>query len=122
MPFGSLISETLQSLTDAAQLLAISLVFFTIIVFIVKGRETIALGRRAVAEVRLNLSWYFLDAMFVAPVIALLVAAIRAAVAGYSLQIVSTHAWEGAGRPLTFVAAIFLGDFISYWRHRLEHT
>jgi sterol desaturase/sphingolipid hydroxylase (fatty acid hydroxylase superfamily) len=122
MLYGPLLSETLESVTIAAQLLAISVAFFTIIVIIVRGRETIALGKRAVAEVRLNLSWYFLDAIFVAPVIALIVAAIRAAVEGYSLQIVNTHAWEGAGRPLTFVAAIFLGDFISYWRHRLEHT
>src|SRR6266566_4203009 len=104
MPFGQLISETLQSLTDATQLLAISIALFTVIVFIVKGREMIALGRRAIAEVRLNLWWYFLDAIFVAPVIALIVAALRAGVSGYSLQVVSPHAWDGVGRPLTFVA------------------
>jgi len=122
MPFGSPVHDVLQSLIDAAQLLAFSIVLFTVIVFIVKGQEMIALGRRAIAEVRLNLSWYFLDAMFVAPVIALIVAAIQAGVTGYSLQIVGTDTWNRLGRPLTFVAVIFLGDFVSYWRHRLEHT
>jgi len=122
MPFGSPVHDVLQSLIDAAQLLAFSVVLFTVIVFVVKGQEMIALGRRAIAEVRLNLSWYFLDAMFVAPVIALIVAAIQAGVTGYSLQIVGTDTWNRLGRPLTFVAVIFLGDFISYWRHRLEHT
>ncbi len=122
MPFGPLIRETLQSLTDAAQLLAISVALFTAIVFIAKGREMVALGKRAIAEVRLNLSWYFLDAVFVAPVVALAVAAIRLAVSAYSLQVVSEHVWEGAGRLFAFVAVIFVGDFISYWRHLLEHT
>jgi sterol desaturase/sphingolipid hydroxylase (fatty acid hydroxylase superfamily) len=122
MPVRPLINQTLQSLTDAAQLLAISVAFFCLIVFVVKGREMVALGKRAVAEVRLNLSWYFLDALFVAPVIAVLVAAIQAAVTGYSLQLVGGHVWDSAGRPATFFAVVFLGDFISYWRHRLEHT
>jgi sterol desaturase/sphingolipid hydroxylase (fatty acid hydroxylase superfamily) len=122
MTIGTLLTETVQSVTDAAQLLAISIAFFCLIVFVVKGREMVALGKRAIAEVRLNLSWYFLDALFVAPVIALLVATIQAMVTGYSLQLVGGHVWGSAGRPATFFAVVFLGDFISYWRHRLEHT
>ena len=122
MPIGSIIGAAWQALGNAIQLLAFSAILFTFIVFVVKGQEAIDAGRRAVSEIRLNLWWYFLDAIFVAPVIGLVVTAIHAVVHGYSLEIVNGRTWETAGRPVTFLAVIFLGDFISYWRHRLEHT
>ena len=30
--------------------------------------------------------------------------------------------WSGVGRPASFIAVLFVGDFVSYWRHRVEHT
>jgi sterol desaturase/sphingolipid hydroxylase (fatty acid hydroxylase superfamily) len=30
--------------------------------------------------------------------------------------------WDIVGRGGTLVAVVFIGDFMSYWRHRLEHT
>ena len=122
MPLSPLISETLRTLRVAMELLAYSTALFTFIVLIVKGREAIAAGRRAMSEVRLNLWWYFLDAMFVGPVVALAVAAIHAVVKTHSLAMLSPHSWEAVWPPVTFFAVVFLGDFISYWRHRLEHT
>jgi sterol desaturase/sphingolipid hydroxylase (fatty acid hydroxylase superfamily) len=122
MPLNRIISETLQSLRIATELLAYSTVFFTSIVLLVKGREAIAAGRRAMSEVRLNLSWYFLDVVLVGPVVALAVAAIRAVTNRYSLEMMNVHTWESVGRPVTFFVVVFFGDFISYWRHRLEHT
>jgi sterol desaturase/sphingolipid hydroxylase (fatty acid hydroxylase superfamily) len=122
MPISPIIGEAWRSLGDAIQLLAFSAILFTFIVFVVKGDEAIAAGRRAMSEIRLNLWWYFLDAIFVAPVIGLVVTAIHAVVNGYSLEMVNGRTWEAAGRPVTFLAVVFLGDFISYWRHRLEHT
>jgi sterol desaturase/sphingolipid hydroxylase (fatty acid hydroxylase superfamily) len=122
MPFGPIISEAFKSLRVAVELLAYSTAFFTFIVLLVKGREAIAAGRRAISEIRLNLSWYFLDVIFVGPMIALAVAAIRSVVDTYSLGIVDVHTWETLGRPVTFVVVVFLGDFASYWRHRLEHS
>jgi sterol desaturase/sphingolipid hydroxylase (fatty acid hydroxylase superfamily) len=122
MTFSQLLGEAFQSLGGAAQLLAYSTILFTIIVLAVKGRAAIAAGRRALPEIRLNLWWYFLDAVFVAPVVGLAVTLIQAVVTRYSLEITTAHTWEALGRPVTFIAVVFLGDFISYWRHRLEHT
>jgi sterol desaturase/sphingolipid hydroxylase (fatty acid hydroxylase superfamily) len=114
-------SHALQSLSHAVQVLAISAILFTFILMVVKGRVAIAAGR-AVSEVRLNLWWYFLDAVFVAPVVGVVVTMIQAVVNRYSLAIANADTWDAVGRPLTFFAVVFLGDFISYWRHRLEHT
>jgi sterol desaturase/sphingolipid hydroxylase (fatty acid hydroxylase superfamily) len=55
-------------------------------------------------------------------VLSVLVAAIRSAVRAYSLEIGNEQWWVVAGYPLTLFAVVFLGDLISYWRHRLEHT
>jgi sterol desaturase/sphingolipid hydroxylase (fatty acid hydroxylase superfamily) len=115
-------SETVQSLGVATRMLAYSAALFICIVLVVKGREAIAAGRRAISEIEVNLWWYFLDAVFVAPLVALAVAATRSVVNGYSLGIVNAHTWETMSRPMTLFAVIFAGDFISYWRHRLEHT
>jgi sterol desaturase/sphingolipid hydroxylase (fatty acid hydroxylase superfamily) len=114
--------EAVKSLRIAAELLAYSTVFFGFIALLVKGREAIDAARRAVAEVRFNLTLYLLDAVFVAPVLAVAVTVIRSVVKGYSLGIVREDAWVIVGQPLTFVAVVFVGDFVSYWRHRLEHT
>ncbi len=106
----------------AAAVLAISVLFFGLVALLVKGREALRAAARAVAEVRLNLAFYFLDALFVVPLLTVLIAAIRFGVAEYSLAPVPEQLWRSAGGPTTFVAVLFLGDFISYWRHRVEHT
>src|SRR5436190_21448469 len=94
MALTPLISETLRTLRVAMELLAYSTALFRFIVLIVKGREAIAAGRRAMSEVRLNLWWYFLDAMFVGPVVALAVAAIDAVVKTESVAMLSPQSCE----------------------------
>src|SRR5439155_16903362 len=89
---------------------------------LVKGKKAIAAARSAAREVRVNLSWLLLDVLFVAPIIALLVTSIRFGIAHVPLRVIDEGVWALAGRGATFLAVVFLGDFVSYWRHRLEHT
>jgi sterol desaturase/sphingolipid hydroxylase (fatty acid hydroxylase superfamily) len=118
---GVLLSAA-RSLRIAAELLAWSTLIFGFLAVLVKGREALEALRRAAKEVRVNLAIHFLDALFVAPVLAILVALMRAGVDRYSLAFVDDGLWSWMGRPATFVMVVFVGDFISYWRHRLEHT
>src|SRR4030095_12957580 len=37
-------------------------------------------------------------------------------------QVLDGSVWDVVGRGPTMFAVVFLGDFFSYWRHRLEHT
>jgi sterol desaturase/sphingolipid hydroxylase (fatty acid hydroxylase superfamily) len=120
--FAGAAHETVKSLRIAAELLAYSALYFGFIALLVKGREAIDAARRAVAEVRFNLALYFLDTVFVAPMLAIAVTVIRSVVKAYSLGIVKEETWGIVGQPVTFVAVVLAGDFISYWRHRLEHT
>lgn len=119
---AGILRDAFTSLRLAAAFLAISVLFFGFVALVVKGREAINAAVRAVAEVRLNLAFYFLDALFVVPLLAVLVATLRFVVTEYSLAIGNEEFWSGAGRVVTFIAVLFIGDFISYWRHRAEHT
>lgn len=119
---SAILRDAFASLRLAAAVLAISVLFFGLVALLVKGREAFKAAIRAVAEVRLNLAFYFLDALFVVPVLTVLVATIRFVVSEYSLAVGSEQIWAAVGRPVTFIAVLFLGDFISYWRHRIEHT
>ncbi len=110
------------SLRAAAEILAYSAIAFAGLALLIKGRAAVDAARHAVREVRVNLGLYFLDALFVAPVLAVLVALVRRGVDVVSLDVIQPHFWDGLGRPVTFVAVLFIGDFISYWRHRFEHT
>jgi len=111
-----------NSVWIAGQLLLISAVGFGYLAVLVKGKEAIAAGRRAAKEIRLNLGLYFLDALFVGPLVAVLVALVRFVIGHMPLTLVHETAWASIGRYGTFVAVVFVGDAASYFRHRLEHT
>jgi sterol desaturase/sphingolipid hydroxylase (fatty acid hydroxylase superfamily) len=114
--------DAFEALRIAAGVLAISVLAFGAIALAVKGGEAFEAAIRAVAEVRVNLAFYFFDALFVAPILTVLVALIRSLVSDYSLSIVPDSVWAAAGLPMTAFAVLFIGDFVSYWRHRVEHT
>jgi sterol desaturase/sphingolipid hydroxylase (fatty acid hydroxylase superfamily) len=117
-----ILRDALDALRIAAAVLAFSVLAFGVIALLVKGGEAFEAAKRAVVEVRLNLAFYFFDALFVAPVLGVMIAMIRALVSDHSLMVMSESAWKTAGVPITLFAVLFVGDLISYWRHRVEHT
>ena len=119
---AAVLADAFFALRVAAAALAISVLLFGLIALVLKGREAIDAAFRAIAEVRLNLAFYFFDALFVAPVLTVVIAGLRWGIAEYSIVVGSESIWEAVGRPVTFVAVLFIGDFVSYWRHRVEHT
>lgn len=111
-----------QSLWEAGLTLLVAAVCFCSLAVLVKGKEAVAAGLRAATEIRVNLALYFFDALCVAPLIALLIEAVQRTVSGLGLILVPPERWESVGTWGTAFGAVFLGDFFSYWRHRLEHT
>src|SRR5439155_27014669 len=106
----------------AVQILLISAAAFSYLALLIKGTEAIAAARRAIREIRLNLGLYVFDTLFVAPVIGLLVAIIRFGISRSPFVVVDESFWSAFGTYGTFIAVVFIGDFASYWRHRIEHT
>ena len=117
-----ILQDAFVALRLAAAVLAISVLAFGLLALILKGGEAFEAAFRAVAEIRLNLAFYFFDALFVAPVLTVMIVAIRSVVAQTPLMVVRPSVWQTLGLPVTLFAVLFIGDFISYWRHRVEHT
>jgi sterol desaturase/sphingolipid hydroxylase (fatty acid hydroxylase superfamily) len=110
------------SLWKATQILALSAVYFGALALLVKGTGAIADLKRAKRETSVNLWLFALDALLFAPLIAVVVGIIRWGLSGSPFELVRPESWNALPVAITAVAAVFVGDFISYWRHRLEHT
>lgn len=111
-----------RSLWLAAQILLLSALFFGFLAILLKGDEAYAAARRGMAQLRINLSLFALDVLFIAPIVVVLVQVLRRSVDWLGLAVVSPDRWSSLGTVGTVIAVVFLGDFGSYWRHRFEHT
>jgi sterol desaturase/sphingolipid hydroxylase (fatty acid hydroxylase superfamily) len=117
-----MIAALFESLRISIELFTYSAIAYVSLALLVKGQAAVTAARNAIPETRINLAWYFLDALFIAPVVGITVGALRLIVDRYSLALFDPAAWESLGKITTMVLAVFIGDFVSYWRHRLEHT
>ncbi len=75
-------------------------------------------SRQMAAEARINVVIHVLDLLFIAPPIVLATAVLAPILNSGPLAFV----WTQAGPSVTAVAVLVIGDFIGYWRHRLQHS
>lgn len=115
-------SASVSSLWESVQIIAISAVFFVLLALLVKGKEAVEQANRARRETSVNLGLWALDTVLIGPIIALVIQIIRWSVVGSPFELVHRDAWNVLPPVITAVATLFVGDFISYWRHRIEHT
>jgi sterol desaturase/sphingolipid hydroxylase (fatty acid hydroxylase superfamily) len=109
-------------LLDAAVVIAITAVFFVALALAVKGRRAFADARRAADETRINVMIHILDVLLVGPWLAALIAGMAYTVDLTGLRILRPEQWGLLPSLAVGFAAVLAGDFIGYWRHRLEHT
>jgi sterol desaturase/sphingolipid hydroxylase (fatty acid hydroxylase superfamily) len=95
---------------------------FGLLAVVVKGREALEAARHAATETRVTLLLYVFDLLLIGPPLGIAIALIVRTVDRHSLAIISDGAWLPLGLPGTLLITVFVGDFVSYWRHRLEHT
>lgn len=95
---------------------------FALLAVVTKGRDALEAGRHAATETRVTLSLHVFDLFLIGPPLALAIALIVRAVERHTLILVPPTIWSGLGLPAALLATLFVGDFVSYWRHRLEHT
>jgi sterol desaturase/sphingolipid hydroxylase (fatty acid hydroxylase superfamily) len=105
---------------DALLALILPADIFAGLAIITKGlHPALAAAKRAIYETRVNLSIYILDSLTIGPVLIVLYALITNLADTYSLR---PQFWNSLPSVLVAFAAVFVGDFVGYWRHRLEHT
>src|SRR5690606_18283025 len=96
--------------------------FFALLALLVKGRKLFADIKRAAPEIRVNLLIHTLDAILIAPVLAVIAVTLSRFFTETGLTLFPPTLWNGLHPALVVVCAVFMGDFIAYWRHRLEHS
>lgn len=95
---------------------------FGLLAVALKGRAAFDAARHAAHETRITLYLYVFDLFLIAPLLGLAVAFVGMTIERYSLALIPATAWSRLGAPLTLLLTVFVGDFVSYWRHRIEHT
>jgi sterol desaturase/sphingolipid hydroxylase (fatty acid hydroxylase superfamily) len=116
------IETILQSLWDAYADLFWPALIFAGVALAFRGVEALHTARRASAEVRTNLILFTFDIIAVTPLLVLMIASVGAWLQAQGLRLFSAAQWEMLPAALVIFIALFIGDFVAYWRHRLEHV
>ncbi|KQV09095.1 hypothetical protein ASC89_03160 [Devosia sp. Root413D1] len=119
---GDVVRQGGSALWDGGAALILPALFFAVLAVLVKKREALAALRRAAGEIRINLGLYLFDTLMMLPILGLVTGFAQAAMQGAGLILVPAAFWETLGLYPTLFIVVFAGDFIGYWRHRLEHT
>jgi sterol desaturase/sphingolipid hydroxylase (fatty acid hydroxylase superfamily) len=119
---SDLLHDAARILWAALAALALPALLFAALALLVKRRRALPDALRAAGETRLNLSIHLLDALLIAPPLALLLAFMQRGFDAYGLRVIPPDAWAALPFAVVALAAVVAGDFIGYWRHRLEHT
>ncbi len=114
-------SSAASLLQNGREVLIAGLVFAAA-AFIAGGHDALRKARNAQGEVAINLGLWVFDIVVMTPVFAILTALMGAAMQRGGLILVHPNFWARWAPWLVGVFAVFAGDFIGYWRHRLEHT
>jgi len=109
------------SLWSAASELLWLALGFAALALIARGAEAWRTARNAQAEVRTNLILFVFDVVVIMPLLAFLVGFTGVMLQQSGLTL-SAATWSALPVWAVGFLAIFAGDFIGYWRHRLEHT
>ena len=79
-------------------------------------------AKQAIHETRINFTLYILNSLIVGPILIILYALTTNLADTFSLRLINPHFWNSLPSIIVAFVAVFVGDFIGYWRHRLEHT
>ena len=111
-----------MALAKALDGLLLPAAFFLLLAMLTKGAKLFADMRRAVGQTSLNVQIMAFNILIIAPLIALASQALSALVAVSDFYLVAPERWAALPSWLVIFVAVFVGDFVGYWRHRLEHT
>lgn len=88
----------------------------------VRRRGGLGPWRAQAREARVTLAMMAANVLVAAPVITLVASGINAAAAATEIRLVDPALWREAPKWIVVICAVIAGDFVGYWRHRLEHS
>ena len=115
--------QCLVILRDALVVLILPADIFVGLAIIAKGfYPALTAAKQAIRETRVNLTIYILNTLILGPILVVLYALTTNFADRFSLRLISPHFWDSLPSVVVGFVAVVIGDFIGYWRHRLEHT
>src|SRR5436190_2808883 len=122
-PVLSLVTQSATMLQDALLALVLPADVFAGLAILTKGFfPAWAAAKRAFRETRVNFGIYILDAFTVGLILAPLYVLMANFADAAALRVFAPRFWDHVPSFLVGLAGVLAGDFIGYWRHRLEHT
>ena len=115
-------AHALTDLWNASRDLLWPALAFAALALVVRGVAALRTARAATGEVRTNMLLFAFDILAVSPLLAIALAAIGQALQHSGITLLAPQTWTHLPPWLVGFIAVFAGDFIAYWRHRLEHT
>jgi sterol desaturase/sphingolipid hydroxylase (fatty acid hydroxylase superfamily) len=119
---AAIVGSCAASLWEGAKALLGPSAAFAALALVARGSGAIGKARAASGEVTTNLALYVFDILAMTPLLAVLLAVLGGAMQRAGLILVHPSFWARSPQWLVGFLAVFAGDFIGYWRHRLEHT
>ena len=95
---------------------------FALIALALKGRGALEAARRAAGESRITLSLYVPTCCWWAHHLPWRLESSLGRSIATPLLVTPDWIWASLGPGVALALTVFVGDFTSYWRHRLEHT
>ena len=96
--------------------------FFLFLGMLIKGSALFADMRRAATEAGLNLQILLFNLFVVTPILVLSSQVLIWAFVTNGWSLINREFWHGMPALPVILFGVFLGDFVGYLRHRLEHT
>lgn len=118
----ALLAQTSEAFWTAFSGLIWPALAFTGIALVARGDAAFQCSRLTITEVRTNLTLFAFDIAVVTPLLIIALTAVGSLIQQGGLRLFSDDRWGALPLWLVGLIAIFAGDFIGYWRHRLEHT
>lgn len=98
-------------------------VAFALIALVFLGpRKFAANAKAATGEITTNVSLSVVDLIVITPILALGLGIMGDWMQAKGIGLIQPAFWASLPSWLVGVLAVIVGDFIGYWRHRLEHT
>src|SRR5215475_3386888 len=96
---------------------------FALIALFVRGwRGTLDNTKTASGEISTNITLNIFDIIVITPLLAIVLGIMGGWIQRTGFVLVPPNVWANMNPWLVSFLALFIGDFIGYWRHRLEHT
>ena len=96
--------------------------FFFLLALILKRKTLLTDIKKAIPETSVNLQIILFNTIFITPLIAFMVHGMETLFIKNGSVLISSDTWENLPIGFVMIAAVFIGDFTGYWRHRLEHS